>query len=402
MDFERDERTVVMPPASVGSSPPAPRGTQDFGSGLDEGFAVEAGERELLMSDGDHDVLLGGRQANARSVAEEESDDIWGEVSSPASPLSPMSTEVEDSSTVFMSAPPPVPPQASKGLDDGPETFRSSDYNEIQYDGGDLDATWRMPDESPSSPAPDYGGFEDFAEPAGTSPTSYAPPPIPKPAAEEENVPPLVMPPPLTPSPEPASFEDYMPSSSMHRTPPEADTRGRFPTDATLDAAVSDEFERISDAAGFGPYGEPEIVAESEPEPEPEPMEPLELVEPMDQAERVEKAEPAEALFETSSGPVAPRERSEFFDEIETADTPQADFDDMESAGEEPASLGTGAPVSVASVSVDDALIEKVAQRVVDKLSQKVIQEIAWEVVPDLAEGLILKEIAALKAKIPN
>lgn len=63
-------------------------------------------------------------------------------------------------------------------------------------------------------------------------------------------------------------------------------------------------------------------------------------------------------------------------------------------------------PIEEAPVSgrdgFDEALVERVAQRVVDKLSAKVIQEIAWEVVPELAEGLIRKEIEVLKAKIPK
>ena len=61
-------------------------------------------------------------------------------------------------------------------------------------------------------------------------------------------------------------------------------------------------------------------------------------------------------------------------------------------------SVVTGRTASIA----DDELVDRIAQRVVDKLSEKVIQEIAWEVVPDLAEGLIQKEIDALKAKIPK
>jgi carbon monoxide dehydrogenase subunit G len=50
--------------------------------------------------------------------------------------------------------------------------------------------------------------------------------------------------------------------------------------------------------------------------------------------------------------------------------------------------------------AMDDALIDKLAARVIDKLSKKIIQEIAWEVVPDLAEGMIKREIDALKAKL--
>jgi CheY-like chemotaxis protein len=394
---ESDERTVMMPPASLGTAPPAPRGPQvtasappppppaEFGSGLDEGFAIEAGERELMMGEGDHTVLLGGRQPNASSAGQ-ESDDIWGEVSTP------ISAEDEDSSTVFMSAPPPIaPPPASQSLEDNRESFGSSDFNEIQYEAGDLDATWRMPNsdsESPSTPSHDYGGFEEFAEPIGSAQASYAPPPVPEPAAEEENAPPLVMPPPLTPSAEPASFEDYMPSSS-----PELDSAGPFPTDATIDSAVSDEFERIPTHSGFESYGEPEILADSEPEP-------TEVMQPMDTMDPVESSEP---VFEAASLSAPSSQRAEPFDEIDAADTPSSDFDDVGSVGEELSSLAGGAQGEGESpVSIDDALIEKVAQRVVDKLSQKIIQEIAWEVVPDLAEGLILKEIAALKAKIPK
>ncbi len=104
-----------------------------------------------------------------------------------------------------------------------------------------------------------------------------------------------------------------------------------------------------------------------------------------------------EAVFEPAAVSSSSAQRGELFDEIDTSDTPQTDFEDVGLVGEEASSPGGGA-----TMSIDDALIEKVAQRVVDKLSQKVIQEIAWEVVPDLAEGLILKEIAALKAKIPK
>jgi CheY-like chemotaxis protein len=417
MDFETDERTVMMPPASLGTAPPAPRGPQvtaappppppaDFGSGLDDQFAIEAGERELMMGEGDHTVLLGGRQpGSGAGGAGTESDDIWSEVASP------MSAEDEDSSTVFMSAPPQAPP-APPSVEQSADAFGPTGYNEIQYEAGDLDSTWRMPNsETPSAPSPDYGGFEEFAdsveavepiepvepvrpvrpvrpvghiEPVRSTP-AYAPPPIPD-APEERDAGPLVMPPPLTPNAEPASFEDYMPSStnSMSMGSPELDSAAEFRTDATIDSAVSDEFERIPGDGGFESYGEPEILADSEPEP-------TEVMEPM------ETLEPPEPVFEAVSMSAPSRDRSEPFDEIDTSDAAQNDFDDVGSVGEEPHAISGGA-----AVAIDDALIERVAQRVVDKLSQKVIQEIAWEVVPDLAEGLILKEIAALKAKIPK
>jgi len=49
-----------------------------------------------------------------------------------------------------------------------------------------------------------------------------------------------------------------------------------------------------------------------------------------------------------------------------------------------------------------DELADKIAKKVLSQLSEKVIQEIAWEVVPDLAEAIIQKEIAEIKAKIPQ
>ncbi len=272
-DFDTDERTVMMPPSSLGPAPPAPRGPEapasapppapspDFGSGLDDAFAVEAGERELMIGEGDHTVLLGGSESDRGSTganATDEADDIWSEV------VSPMGSEDEDSSTVFMPAPPSIaPPQqatqaprAPDASEQTPGAFGASDYDAIQYEAGDLDATWQMPNSEPDpgpTSEPDYGGFEEFAEPAGSSPASYAPPPVPEPSPEEpeepeENVPPLVMPPPLTQnsSPQPASFEDYMPSSSMGS----GEAAQPFSTDATIDSAVSGEFERIPSRRG--------------------------------------------------------------------------------------------------------------------------------------------------------
>ena len=62
-----------------------------------------------------------------------------------------------------------------------------------------------------------------------------------------------------------------------------------------------------------------------------------------------------------------------------------------------PAQIAPAEPVK----DMDD-LADKIAKKVLSQLSEKVIQEIAWEVVPDLAEALIQKEIAEIKAKIPK
>ncbi len=61
--------------------------------------------------------------------------------------------------------------------------------------------------------------------------------------------------------------------------------------------------------------------------------------------------------------------------------------------------MDTPAPTS-SNNHIDDELVERIARLVVDKLSEKVVQEIAWEVVPDLAEGLIRREIDALKSEV--
>jgi hypothetical protein len=91
------------------------------------------------------------------------------------------------------------------------------------------------------------------------------------------------------------------------------------------------------------------------------------------------------------------------------ASAPAEPFDEIDALGPseipEPLPVSSGATFGGgggdgAPASIDDALIDKIAARVVDKLSQKIVQEIAWEVVPDLAEGMIQREIDALKAKL--
>jgi CheY-like chemotaxis protein len=406
---QMDERTVLVPPSSLGASPAPPRGPQvtaatppppapvaDFGTGLDEGFAVEAGERELMMDPGDHTVLLGGRES-APAAPPTPSDDIWGEVVP-----SPPSEEEADSATVFMA--PPHLAQSPAGQP--PPT--SPSYDEIQYDVEDLDATWRMSGpESGAASTSDYAGFEEFAEPppADTMAASAAPvPPVPV-FSDAEPGPVLEMPPPLTPSQpatpapvepiEPIEYQAHDPftaaaggahmagtagtaSRASRGSPSGFDAVHPFDSDVTLDSAVTDEsFEPVG-ASDFEAYQEP--GAASAPPPE----------------------TPSSGSNAWRDEPVfTPAAAADAFDEVEAGMPAMASMDAMDEY--EPASFESKAPPSGnSSVSIDDALIEKLAQRVVDKLSSKVIQEIAWEVVPDLAEGLIRKEIEALKAKIPK
>jgi CheY-like chemotaxis protein len=391
-----EDRTVLMPPSSLGTSSVPPRGPQvtaapppppppvaDFGSGLDEGFAVEAGERELMMDPGDHTVLLGGRESAPASVP--PADDIWGEVV-PGAP----SDDDADSSTVFMAPPPLAQPPAAHARESQP----SQAYNEMQYEVEDLDATWRMPgSDSEAASTPDYAGFEEFAEPpaADTMASSAAPvPPVPV-FSEAEPEPVLEMPPPLTPSqpaqPPMSAFEPHDPFTAAGAAhigmgnAPSFEAPHPFDSDVTLDSAIADEgFEPIRGASDFETFEEPEIAASPE----------------ISQPET-----PPTASAWTDDPVFTPAPAADAFDEVEAGMPAMASMDAMPSY--EPASFESNTPPSGnSSVAVDDALIEKLAQRVVDKLSSKVIQEIAWEVVPDLAEGLIRKEIEALKAKIPK
>jgi hypothetical protein len=175
---------------------------------------------------------------------------------------------------------------------------------------------------------------------------------------------------PLTPAaPEPVStFEPYDPFvAAAQHSAAGFEPVSPFETDQTLDPAVAatdDTFERIPTGV-FDAYGEPEIVPQNE----------------------ATMAEPGlEPVYETNAA-------HEPFDEP---------FDEIDTPGP---SGWAGFPVSTSSAAgdgavIDDALIDRLAARVVDKLSQKIIQEIAWEVVPDLAEGMIKREIDALKAKL--
>jgi CheY-like chemotaxis protein len=381
--MDLDERTAILPPGGAGfappqaraphvaaapaPAPPAPAPVSDYSGGFDDAFAIEAGERELVMEPGDHTVLLGGREG--RAPASSSGDDIWGAVEPP------VSSEEEDSSTVFMAPPPLAAPQAPA------QAFTSQDY-EVQYEADDLDATWRMPNEGAGEPPGSYQGFEEFADPPLREAATYVPPPppIPEPPAIAE-APPLEMPPPLTPSaPEPvATFEPYDPFvAAAQHSAAGFEPVSPFDSDQTLDSAVtgtSDTFDRIP-AGGFDAYGEPEIVSQSEPvrpAPEPEPV--FET-----HASRVHFDEPFDEI--EAPGP------AEIAEPPVTARSPSAGEGDR-------ASLPAAMPGAI-----DDAFIDRLVARVVDKLSEKVIQEIAWEVVPDLAEGLIQREIEALKAKL--
>jgi hypothetical protein len=253
-----------------------------------------------------------------------------------------------------------------------------------------------MPNESAADAAPPrYQGFEEFTDPP-MQPIQEAasfvpPPPVPEPPPVAAAPPPLEMPPPLTPpAPEPV-FEPYDPFvAAAQHSAAGFEPISPFDSDQTLDSAITgndDTFDRIA-SGGFDAYGEPEILSQVEsPAPVAAPPEP-------------------EPVFETNAA-------HEPFDEIDapvTAETPEPVFSPRPTPTPAPVApeppVAPVAPVEAAPAplsampAMDDALLDKLAARVVDKLSQKIIQEIAWEVVPDLAEGMIQREIDALKAKL--
>jgi CheY-like chemotaxis protein len=402
--MESDDRTLIMPPSAGGSAPqparaphvtaaptpPPPAPVSDYGSGFDDAFAIEAGERELVMEPGDHTVLLGGREGRPSSPSASAGDDIWGAVETPAAP------EEEDSSTVFMPPPPIAAPSP-------PQSFTSQDY-EVQYEADDLDATWRMGNEGTADAAPpSYQGFEEFThpplqpiqpiQPMKEAPSYVPPPPVPEPPPIAAAPPPLEMPPPLAPEAKDPVFEPYDPFvAAAQHSAAGFEPVSPLDSDQTVDSAVTgtdDAFERIS-AGGFDAYGEPEIVPQAEAprsaQPEPEPIFENVAPEPFDEIDAPVPAEVPE-----------PRERPEDPEKTFGA----RHFPAASSAGAAADGGSAAVPAAMPAVpAMDDALIEKLAARVVDKLSQKILQEIAWEVVPDLAEGIIQREIDALKAKL--
>ena len=348
------EETVLVPPPMPGTPPPIggpqvtaaptppPQTPHDAGPGMNEGFAVEAGARELAMGPSDRTVLLpGSESADFTSPSPAiGKDDIWSDAGgappAPSAPVTPQASippaEEEDSATVFMSPPPMVP-------DDEP--MEADDMTMMNLGGVDPDATWQMPDAEPSTadpPAPptppetDFGGFSDFASPE---------PPVPEPP------PPAPGPPPMMPT--------------MDAIEPElVEPMRRVDTGTTVDRTIeSQPFQPVEPSPLASP---PPVI---QPPPPPAPVQ-----------DSVETIEPLQSFSEEPPMATSP----------EPVHTPSTS---------RPAAPAQSGPV-------DDDLVEQVAQRVVDKLSQKVIQEIAWEVVPDLAEGLIQREIEALKSKIPK
>jgi CheY-like chemotaxis protein len=421
-DASSGEETVFAapPPLESFGAPTPPASMED--ATLGQGFVAEAGERELSLGPEDRTVLL-GQNDSAPVPPPTASEDIWGQVAAP-----PPDAE-DEAATIFMAGPPPVANEASE-----PASSGSGATTEMN----DPDTTWQMSQREQQSPP---------ASPASTPPGAPGPEAQAQPQAQ-----------PLPDADEPTGdfggFEEFAAAASEPETPSHASE----PTPQQEFGA----FESAAPPEPTPPTPEVPFVAESAVEVDAESSDPFPPLEPMDMdvgAGGVSPLEPADVVqAEGGSGaPLAAESTTPTpqgqdagaaagAPSAPTSDELSTDFDAFmpaQAAGDSPAPGGemvfeppppagpsgssepepppptpakapepappaqppaaaARASTTTSTEGVDDDLVERVAQRVVDKLSAKIIQEIAWEVVPDLAEGLIKREIDALKAKIPE
>jgi CheY-like chemotaxis protein len=415
------------PPPVVASSPPVappPLPAMEEGATvIEEGFAVEAGERELSVEAGDQTVLLG-----AEEPPTVPSEDIWSQVQETSeAPPSVPEQGGDDAATIFMAAPPePEPVESTPAANEFDEITTPSPPSAHDADQAD-DGAWVLPSteedggsgsgEPELTPLGDFGGFDDFAAsdqaPAiEPEPVAPEPPPLAAPPVEPvESEPVAPEPPPLAAPPvEPVEFVE--PEPVVPEAPPEPEAVAPEPPPFSQPAAqppLPPEPTPLEDAIFGTPEPSPPPVQEDAPlsdlpltpspladdtiQPSAVPPEPTPVVEPA--PEPVPEPQPlteepvlGEADFGLPSTPV------------ETVAFGGGSVDEELKLSDEKASAPQ--PETTLGSADIDAIADKVAERLVQKLSETAIKEIAWEVVPDMARTLIQKEIDALKAKIPK
>ena len=356
--------TPVPPP--MAPPPMAPPAIE----GLDEAFAVEAGERELAMDPGDQTMLLAAPDAPAPTAPPAPatgSDDIWSEMPEAPAPLEtpapmvpeppapevamepPAIDEDAQAATVFMS-----PPLVSEPSDAGTGAAIEEELSSSEAE--DPDATWQVPSATPAAIPPAQADAEFGEGPLPLAPVSETAPPAEPPTMA------IPMEPSLAGDPFSVPTGD-----DLAQPMPSVDTQAMMAPDAV-------------DADAFPPMTPPTA-------PEPSPFDPPAPV----MTEPETPFAPLEAPVAEPPVPVPPAPPVQPVQVVPLDVTLPA-----------PAPAASSVPETPEASGVDDDLVERIAQRVVDKLSAKVIQDIAWEVVPDLAEGLIQKEIDALKSRMPK
>ncbi len=65
-----------------------------------------------------------------------------------------------------------------------------------------------------------------------------------------------------------------------------------------------------------------------------------------------------------------------------------------------PIPASSGAAPAIAAGAIDDAMIERIADRVAARLTGQHLERVAWEVVPDVAEAIIRRRLADIEAQL--
>ncbi len=283
-------------------APPPPAPLAEYGSGFDDAFAIEAGERELMMEPGDHTVLLGGREGRSAAPAGRRRHLGRRRGRSRRFRRGRQLDRVHGPASRRCGAAHSGPAVHVTGIR-GPVRGRRSRRHVAHAERG----------RGRCRRLRSYQGFEEFTDPPIQNTASYVPPPpVPEPPPVAAAPPPLEMPPPLAPSaPEPV-FEPYDPFvAAAQHSAAGFEPLSPFDSDQTLDSAVTggrrhvraDRLRQVSTPTASPRSSLPrkrQRLAHREPEPV---FETNAAPEPFDEIDAPVPAETIEPIF--TAGPVA-------------------------------------------------------------------------------------------------